>query len=844
MNIYRKNGTKIAIVLAALLATGLILGSCANALGPENTPIPESATQFPAPGMGRLQISLELPPDTAALPAASLRARTIFPENQFTKYVLTFAETNGDYPDVEATLTSATASVDLPPGTWKITVKAYAGDILSGTGAAPGVPVKAASPASVRIRLDRYRGMDSEPGKLSWNITFPDGSYGGNTLRVLDGDGEEVAITGDDLTNPIQLGDESPALNEAGADIASGEYLVELRIKSDAGTAATWLGGVHVYPGQTTTITRDFTDGDFNVEVPVYGTVTTGAVDVVSRTVEAFSDEACSTLVGTSTVVDGAYTLFIPTNHAQVYLRLKAVISGGAIIYSSIGSAITTGTATAPIEQNLDGETYTIYAIITTNPGTGSGAITAPTAAFKGSTVAVTVTPEANSLLQAGSSLKVTWTTSPTSNVSISAANTFTMPAAAVTISATFVSKTDPDMAASMNGLAYTTLSAAITAAQGTASAPAVITLLNDVSSAPISFSNKYVQLVSSGTGGNTIKQNSSSNSNASLFTVGSNAILTLGDGIKYLALEEGYNNAAMITINATGTLVMNLNTMLQNHVNGNQTNNKGGGVYVNGGTFIMNGGTIIGNTALGGYASGWGHGGGVYMDGGTFTMNGGAISDNKAAYGGGVYMDGGIFIMNGGSISDNNGTYSGSGGGVYMYNGTFTMNGGAISGNTSFTSYGGGGVFMYNGTFNMNRGSISGNNAPDSVGGGVLMNTGTFNMNGGSISGNTADNVGGGVYVGSGTFNMNGMAAIRSNDVTGTTTNATINDAGGGVYIARGKFYMLGGTIAGTNTAASGKTLYKEKDGVAKYDNDSGAWIVGDEETMGFKDEEIKKDP
>ncbi|MFP3041478.1 hypothetical protein LQZ19_06605, partial [Treponema primitia] len=449
-----------------------------------------------------------------------------------------------------------------------------------------------------------------------------------------------------------------------------------------------------------------------------------------------------------------------------------------------------------------DGDAYTIYAI--TKPISSNGAITAPAGAFKGSAVTVTVTPATDFLLQGGSLKYGTTESSGTPFI-----GTFTMPGNATTIFATFLSTTSSGMAvASMNGLGYTTLSSAITAAQGTATEPAVITLLKDVSSSTISLSGKYVQLVSGKSGGVTISP--SSGSSNPVFTVSTGSGLTLGSSAVSNPLTidgKGYTSTAPLIKVDGGTFTMNGGTIGDNNNNNTSSSNLGSGVYMNGGTFTMNGGAISDNTASN-------SGGGVYMNGGIFTMSGGIISSNRtSSNGGGVYVNGGTFTMTGGTISSNRA--STNGGGVYMNSGTFKMSlgGEIITGNNGIK---GGGVYIASGgTFEMSGGIINTNQASDK-GGGVSA-AGKFTMSKGTISGNRADDGGGGVYnAGTNEFKMSG-GAISSN-----TANY-----GGGV-MADKRFTMSGNAeISGNQANFAGNGVYMDgSEGTLAQFNMSGGII------------------
>jgi len=179
-----------------------------------------------------------------------------------------------------------------------------------------------------------------------------------------------------------------------------------------------------------------------------------------------------------------------------------------------------------------------------------------------------------------------------------------------------------------------------------------------------------------------------------SLFNVGSDVTLTLGNNITLRGTTT--NNAPLINVQVGGTLFMDA------------------------------GAVVTGNTNQG---DGYPEGGGVMVSG-TFTMRGGEISDNSTTgnasiSGGGVFV-GGLFIMEGGTISGNTASSSAdgsSGGGVFLGSygtgGTFHLRGGTISGNTAAGntwSHGGGvavcGWHPGGGTLLMSNGTIHGNNA------------------------------------------------------------------------------------------------------------------------------------
>jgi fibronectin type 3 domain-containing protein len=282
---------------------------------------------------------------------------------------------------------------------------------------------------------------------------------------------------------------------------------------------------------------------------------------------------------------------------------------------------------------------------------------------------------------------------------------------------------------------------------------------------------------------GGTTEKTISLSSNGSLFTV-SYGTLTLENNITLQGRSS--NNASLVRLNSSGTLVMKAGSKIQNNtVTMNDSDSCGGGVYINGGTLTMDGGTISGNrveatSSSSSYSNTYtrAKGGGVYFYSGTFIINNGTISNNTAysnkfpTAGGGIYIDDGeIFTMNGGTISDN------------------TTESSSILA-TSYT-YGGGVAAWNSSTFAMQGGTISGNSvksADNRLGGGVYVRSDKFTKTGGTIYGsnaspttlqNTAKNTDSGHAV----YALVGSTTLKRNNTAGTTVSmdsSRVGSAGG----------------------------------------------------------------
>ena len=140
----------------------------------------------------------------------------------------------------------------------------------------------------------------------------------------------------------------------------------------------------------------------------------------------------------------------------------------------------------------------------------------------------------------------------------------------------------------------------------------------------------------------------------------GRSVVLDLNSGTldRGLSNQGPMQNGHVIMVAEGASLTVDDNSAgKQGKIAGGNTNDDGGGVYIEpGAKFTLNNGSISGNKAeLAG--------GGVFCVG-NFTMNGGTISGNKADEGAGVYVcDTSKALLCGGKITGNNA--KGSGGGV-----------------------------------------------------------------------------------------------------------------------------------------------------------------------------------
>ena len=149
--------------------------------------------------------------------------------------------------------------------------------------------------------------------------------------------------------------------------------------------------------------------------------------------------------------------------------------------------------------------------------------------------------------------------------------------------------------------------------------------------------------------------------------------------------LTAAANNGHVIRVDGTLTINDSSDSNTGSITGGNSKNNCGG-VYV-WGALIMNGGNIISNTTTK-------PGGGVYVyHTGTFTMSGGTITGNNAEYGGGVYNDGTFNISGNPVITGNTNSTASKANNVYLTNGKVITVTGALTTGANI------GVIMQNNT-------------------------------------------------------------------------------------------------------------------------------------------------
>ena len=187
--------------------------------------------------------------------------------------------------------------------------------------------------------------------------------------------------------------------------------------------------------------------------------------------------------------------------------------------------------------------------------------------------------------------------------------------------------------------------------------------------------------------------------------------------------------------------------------------------------------------------------GGAIYSEGADVTVSGGYIFSNSAKTnseggGGAIYAQGGSVVLNGGYLFDNSAN-GGYGGAVYMKGGTLTVSGSAVlAGNRS-----------------VKEGGIAGTGTLDAGGGAVALFGSTVTISGGYITGNESEKTGGGLYCRElSAVTMDGGYVTNNKAQNIVCEGAHINmDGGGGIRLEDNSNLTLNGGYITGNMACSG---------------------------------------
>jgi hypothetical protein len=316
-----------AILYAALLCAALALAGCSDILAP-----PDGAPGGAKEKKGGLRISVS---SDAANP------RTLFPELNFTKYVLSFS---GPASHAAITLNNETTTTvdDLAVGLWTVTAVGYV--TINGTDyeAAQGegnVNVSGTSFQSLDIVL-RAITTGTADGFFSYSVSFPPSKVKSAELRIYPYDSNEWdwrAVQCNLVNDPSKT-----------IPLAPGYYMMNIRLRNDYQTAG-HTEVVYICPNMETAADYVFTDADFTetitlsgtIDVKVNGQTPSGNVDVY---LYAYIDENYNySLASTWVDLDDNNTWSITTAafdaETPLYFRVGTSYSG-AWFNRSLGEGV------------------------------------------------------------------------------------------------------------------------------------------------------------------------------------------------------------------------------------------------------------------------------------------------------------------------------------------------------------------------------------------------------------------------------------------------------------------------------------------------------------------------
>jgi hypothetical protein len=345
--------------------------------------------------MGRLIVTL----DEGEMETSP--SRSAIPSFNFTRYELFFLEQEGIYS--HEGLSAREGSVELMPGTWTITARAYTGEDEDYTLTAVGsktVDLSAGEVLSVAVPLSMIlgdHGTGEETGSLSYFIEFPSGAYTSKTLKIYNIDD----LQGTALAQ-VNLGS-SPASGSIAGGLAPNVYAAEVVLTNSAKRiTARYLTSVHVYAGKNTYFGYTFEASTFDALIPVTGSVAIGGLEINSPRIEVYQDEACTRGAEVSAIVEtgGGFVFFVPASLSQVWLRFEGEYTEKTV-YGHISGPYTLGDV--PVNAAaLPEERFYPISVGTFTDGT----VSAPPAGSAGAPVPLSVdTAEGYGL--AGGSLKV-----------------------------------------------------------------------------------------------------------------------------------------------------------------------------------------------------------------------------------------------------------------------------------------------------------------------------------------------------------------------------------------------------------------------------------------------------
>jgi hypothetical protein len=669
-------------------------------------------------------------------------ARTVVPSlSQFASIVLSFEARNGAPEVADLDATSGQATVQLPPGAWDVTAKAF----LEG----------AAEPAAVsEAHAFSYDGetvsgnprfilvpAGTGPGTLKYTITVPDGVTLDTGSRMLIELPQGIEIEDAAFTN----GEHAITETETDAPVAlpAGSYAVDILLKNSGGDTAVFRESVVILSGLVTELSYAPAAGAF-LAPEVRAAMTDVTVLEFQETIANISDVSVEALAATSDPF--VYTLAInalaETN--PVYFALA----------KTAGHSVAVGGDNAPARVFDTGEEA---------EGSEAGD---PLAVFAVDTASV---------LEEGGDLHFTLNVEEEGKAAIAIALTLTVEAPPIRWLwiDTAGDGQQESLTAVPNQAAITDLQAALDWLTANAEDDTkYVVKVSDNGQLTDSFSsksgNQNVRITLRGIGKERVILTNAQISLAGLFTVNAGTTLVLDENItvdgqnKNLFPDPNVGGVGQHLFHVKGgTLEMKAGSKITRSLTWYQSPSS---VLIESGAFKMYGGTIDQSTGIY-YVIG--------ITGGSFEMWDGAITQNKQFAGYDNMNDVAQQIYGGFGVLSIEGTA------------TFTMYGGEISNNDyRGVSLGGTATFVMKGGRIINNGKSpypwnSQNVYPQ--GGGVYSLAGSnFYMEGGEISDNgDFGTPGSGIYKRSSSdtvnFILNGPVTIKNNTIMFSHTSMDI---------------------------------------------------------------------
>jgi hypothetical protein len=304
---------------------GVLVG-CANPL------------EAPLGALGMVYISLSegTTPDTGS--------RTLYPDIQFSKYVLHFISSDINLQVPDRTVTNGnTVSQQLPAGTWTISVKGYKEDIVLAEGEKT-VEVEAEIPQNISIAVTR---PSSGQGQFSYTLAYSD-----DFLSLPDAKGYLTLSRLEVADTPVKQDLNCSTGGDMGIiDRPSGFYI--LRITIDVGTGdqlkrVVRTETVHIYPDEITQGVYSFSQADF-ISLRLGGTVLISLDGVLCNRIYAYSDEGYENLIGEAPV-DASGAWLMPV---ESYQEASTIYFRGSLAKDP-RLRLEAGKIPAPIDNKID----------------------------------------------------------------------------------------------------------------------------------------------------------------------------------------------------------------------------------------------------------------------------------------------------------------------------------------------------------------------------------------------------------------------------------------------------------------------------------------------------------